>query len=689
MQLVYAGFLGYCGAAAGFLLLGLLVVYWWNNALSGVMLFVASLLTCLWAGVSAYDLHSGFANGQVSQVLEIFRSAGWILLPLSLLNWIAPAQRSAWASIIIGICVCLAALTLFSGANAGDHSADARQLVVIGGHLGLALIGLALAENLLRNSSQAQSWTIRYLCFGVGGLFAYDFLLYSDALLFRRLDLSLFLARGITNLLVAPLFALYVARNRMAGPRVVVSRRFVFHSATLVGAGLYLMTMAAAGYYVRQFGGTWSTFLQAVFFFGALWLLILPIASASFRAYLRVLIEKSFFKYKYDYRAEWLRFIQTIAGTHEVQELRSRIIKAVGDIVESPDGVLWIHREAGTFSLAASWNASKWNLTDGQVAIEAASALAQFLEQTHWIVNLVEYAETPERYKGLTEIPEFLRSLPRAWLVIPLLLHDRLFGIMVLGHSRAERSLTWEDFDILKTVGRQAASYLAQRESDEALAEAREFEAFNKRFAFVAHDIKNLTSQLSLILTNAARHRGNAKFQDDMIETVRQSVEKLNRMLRQLSARPQRTEPTPPVELTKLLRDIVARRTQAQDLVSLDLRKESVTIAADEDRLRAVVDHLVQNALDAVGKNGRVEVRLSDAGAMAAVEIEDNGPGMDPEFVRDRLFRPFDSTKGSGYGIGVYESREFARSLGGKLEVISHPGRGTIMRMCLPTVDAG
>ena len=155
-------------------------------------------------------------------------------------------------------------------------------------------------------------------------------------------------------------------------------------------------------------------------------------------------------------------------------------------------------------------------------------------------------------------------DVTRAWLIVPLVHHERLFGIMMLGRSRSAREVNWEDYDILKTVGRQAASYLAQEETSKALAEARQFEAFNKRFAFVVHDIKNLVSQLSLILSNAARHRANKAFQDDMIETVRQSVEKMNRMLKQLHAEPGWSEPKAAVELTSLLRKVVANQCRAR-----------------------------------------------------------------------------------------------------------------------------
>ena len=193
---------------------------------------------------------------------------------------------------------------------------------------------------------------------------------------------------------------------------------------------------------------------------------------------------------------------------------------------------------------------------------------------------------------------------------------------------------------------------------------------------------------MALILSNATKHSGNAQFQNDMLETVRQSVEKINRMLKQLHAEPERPAARSAVELAGLLRDIVATQKQLGPDISLELQANDLSVAADEDRLKAVVEQLVQNAVEAVGDKGRVQVRLAGDGTMAIIEVEDNGPGMDDEFVREKLFHPFATTKGLGYGIGVYESRDFASSLGGRLEVTSHPGRGTIMRMRLPAIGA-
>lgn len=681
-DLIIAGIVGYGAAALGYLALTAFVILRQRRSdFSGLMLVAASFSSFLWAAVLAFDFYQGGIIGPTAHLLDIFHSCAWAILLLGLLYWLPPVKRTSLAAAIFGSCLVVAALSLIQSHAQGTINA---AVVLIGGQLVLAVVGLGLVENLFRNSPAERHWSVKYLCLGAGALFAYDFYLFADALLFRRLDPELFVARGVANLLVTPLLAVYAKRNRSAGPQIAVSRRFALYSATVMGAGIYLMTMAVAGYYVRRFGGTWSGFLQTIFFFGTILLVLVPLASGSFRAYLRIFVEKSLFKYKYDYRAEWLRFIQTVSSDLSGRGLRMRVVQAVADIVDSPEGGVWLRQPDGSFALTAAWNLSRWTLKESEATFPRNGAFIAFLERMQWIINLNELATAPERYETLAEIPAWVTAIARAWLIVPLFHHETLFGMMLLGQPRAPRELSWEDFDILKTVARQAASYLAEQAASEALTEARQFEAFNKRFAFVAHDIKNLASQLSLILSNAAKHRGNLQFQDDVIETVRQSVDKINRMLKQLHAEPGPELPTRRVALAPLLRQLVEALSQAGSAISLELADETLSVAADEDRLKAVVEHLVQNALEAVGTTGQVRIRLVEDGSMVLLEIEDNGPGMDAEFVRDKLFQPFVTTKGLGYGIGVYESRDFARSLGGRLDVTSEPGRGTTMRMRLP-----
>ncbi len=673
------GLAGYGCSAAAYLSFALLVASWSGRTLNGVLAAIAGLITCLWAAATAYELDAG--AGWIGPLLEIARSGSWSILLLSLLHWLSPVQRSALSAAIVAFGTVVTVITL-AFATAADQGAAA--VAILGGHLALAVLGMALAENLFRNSPASRRWTIKYLCLGLGGLFTYDFFLYSDALLFRRMSTDLFLARGIADLMVAPLLVVYAYRAREEGAEIAVSRRIILHSATLLGAGLYLIGMGAAGYYVQRFDGAWSGFLQAVFLFAAILLFLVSMFSASFRASLRVLVEKNLLRAKFDYRAEWLRFIRTTSEGDRGNDLRIRVVQAVCDIMDSPEGGLWLARDPRTFALAASWNLSRWRLNDLEAKIEVDAPLSRFLERTRWIVDLDEFGERPNHYRDLAELPAFMRRIERIWLVIPLIHYERLFGMIMIGRSRATRVLSWEDFDLLKIVGRQAASYLAEQEASQQLAEARQFEDFNKRFAFIAHDIKNLGSQLSLIVSNSERHRGSEAFQRDAAETLRQSVDKLNRMLRQLQAPPSQNSNATVIALAPLLNDIVAKTCKLHPIVSLDIRAPQVSVAADEARLRAAIDHLVQNALDAVGCKGNVQIRLTDRDRMAVIEVEDDGPGMEPAFIREKLFRPFATTKDAGYGIGAYDSRNFATTLGGRLDVVSEPGKGTVMRMSLP-----
>lgn len=685
-QFIGVGFYGHALAAIGYFAVAFLTLFYWRRfTFAGITLAVACAVTSLWALLSAFDYGAKFALAPLVEALEVVRSFCWAMLPLGLLYWLPPVRRTTFAAVLFVFSLLLAALAAEAVAHPQAFGGGLFAVTLLGG-LVLSLTGLELTENLFRNSPIERRWTIKYLCLGVGILFAYDFYLYSDAVLFSRPHLDLLAARGLANLVAVPLFAIYAARERKAGPEIAISRSFVFHTASAMAAGLYLMAMAAAGYYIRIFGGTWSGFLQVVFFCCAI-LLLLPLSSGSFRARLQLFVEKSFFKYKYDYRNEWLRFIQTMSSSASNSSLRTRVTEAIGDIVESPDGGLWLSTDGGRFTLAGRWNLSRWKLQPIEAAFELDSRFVTSLQEKKWVVDLNDYRVNPARYEGLGEIPDWLGRVARAWLVLPLLHRERLIGIIVLGQPRAPRELAWEDFDLLTTVGRQVASYLAEEAASQALDEAQAFDAFNKRFAFVIHDIKNLASQLSLILSNAAKFRGNARFQEDMIETVREAVEKMNRMLRQLQAD---GEAGPPrrIELVPLLEKIVAVQKQLGASVSLDGTAARLTVAADEDRLNTVVEQLVQNAVEAVGPGGDVRVRLLAEDSMAVVEVEDNGPGMNFDFVRDTLFQPFATTKGAGYGIGAYESREFARALGGRLDVSSEPGNGTVMRLLLPISEA-
>jgi len=683
--------LSYGIAAGAFFILSLLLLTSWRGHLQGALLVAATTVTALWAATITALQAGMLIMFLPSALLEVVRDLLWALFLIKLINpqpgWrglvFGPMRLWSWGigllSVLI-ISLIIAPIILMQPLNTA-LGIDAR----IVGHLSMAVIGLVLVEQLFRNTRAENRWAIKYLCIGVGGLFAYDFFLYSDALLFKRMDTDLWQARGLINALVVPLVAVSAARNPEWSLDVFVSRRMVFHGTAILGAGIYLLAMAAGGMYVRLYGGSWGHVAQAVFLFGALVVLLIVLFSGQAQAQLKVFLNKHFFNYKYDYRDEWLRFIRTLSAGEPGVPLRERAIAALANIMDSPGGTLWWRREPGRYEFV-----TQWNMSEARSGHEDANgSLARFLAERNWVIDLHEYKDKREDYAGL-QLPGWLLDLQRAWLVVPLMHHEGLVGFVVLAQSRAPRACNWEDNDLLKTAGREAASHLAQMEAAEALVNARQFEAFNRLSAFLIHDMKNVVAQLTLVVNNAAKHRHKPEFVEDAFKTIENAAAKMNHLLIQLRSGTVNSGRLSQIDLEQLLAEVVAAHQNRAPSPVLRCHAQGLKMRAERDRLSDVLGHIIQNAQEATPPDGRVEVELQNGGGMAVIEVRDTGCGMDDDFIRHRLFRPFDSTKGrSGMGIGAYEAREFIRELGGQLDVSSETGVGTCFHIHLPLSSAG
>jgi len=692
----------YSHAACAVAFLALTILLLRRAPMHGAGRFVAaaSLATALWSGATAIDfalpLDEPLARWltTAADTLQVLSVVGWLAFLGKLLGVARSGDKSTSRiprPLILGLSltiVLLAAVAIFvSIGRQGTGTADQHpfsDVLMFFSRLGLALIGLVLVENLSRNTSADQFWSIKFLCFGLGGVFAYDFFVYADAILFRHLDPELVDVRGAVNLIGMPLLAVAARRNPNWTGGFSASRHFVFHTATILGAGIYLLLMGAAGYFVRRLGGSSGQLLQTVFFFAALMLLILVLSSGMMRSYAKVIISKHLFAYKYDYREEWLRFINTVAMDDAGSVLGQRVVQAIANIVDSPGGALWQWDDATqSYAPVAEWN---YREVKGREPVDGK--LAKFLVRKGWVIEVDSIDEHAKRYAEL-ELPAWFGELRDPWLIVPLFDRERLLGFLVLRAPRAPRDINWEDYDLLKTVGRQAASYLGEQAAMRALTDARQIELFNRRFAFVIHDLKTLISQLSLMLSNADKHGGNPEFQRDLLQSVREAVGSMSRVLAQINAERKKEKAAALVDIAELARRIIVRRPQDRPTLVLHCSNDDLRVIADEMQVAAVVNHLIQNATEAAGEDGKVDVRLFRADGMIELEVQDDGPGMDAAFIQNNLFRPFNSTKETGYGIGAYQCRELVKEMKGYLAVNSVPGEGTIMRVSLPAAGVG
>ena len=677
--------------AAAYLALTLLLVTAWRGRLQGGLLLAASAISTLWcAAVVLFAIHR-VPPFSALMLLEVLRDALWCLFLARLLGLTREEARSSGRAVhllivsIFALCVGLAAIILinrYSGELQAVQSLSAGITVL--GHTLLAVLALTLLHQVYRNTPYDQRWAIKFLYYGIGGLFVFDFYMYANALLFKQIDGVVWTTRGIINAMAVPLIMVSASRNPKWSLDVFVSRHVVFHTAALLGAGIYLLVMAAAGYYIRVYGGTWGGVAQIAFLSGAVILLIVLMQSTQLRARARVFLGKHFYKNRYDYREEWLRFTQRLSSTTDGRELKVTIVRAIADIVESPGGVLWQREEGGRYVPVAADHAS----VDKVPTLAADDPLIGFMQARGWVVFADELARDSEAYEGLG-FPAWLDSIADRWVVTPLMQGEDMVAFAVLRRSPTRRDLNWEDRDLLKTVGRQAASYLVLYQATDALAEARQFEAFNRLSAYVVHDLKNLVAQLDLVVANAKRHMHSPGFIEDAVETVGNASAKMSRLLGQLKKGRMETHASRAVSLAEVLETVVASRQAATPAPVLEPCADNLRVTAEPDRLAAVIEHLIQNAQEATPADGRVTVRARADDGWALVEVQDTGAGMDARFIAERLFKPFDTTKGNaGMGVGVYESREFVHALGGEIHVESEPRRGTLFRVRLPLVAA-
>ena len=673
-------------AGAGFLAFALRMALGWRGGPRAALLLSAIIASALWAACEVtVAIWPSVATLIVANGLDALRYALWFGFLYGLVSTTRRSAVEASAKLVGApwwLIVAVAAALIASVALPGPEPLRTlfgvrAGIVVYGMHLGLAVLGLVLVERLLRSSAPHARWAVKPLCLGLTGIFGFDLFYYSDATLFGRQDLNIWVARGIAHALVLPFIGIAAARNPLWTIEMHLSRDAVLRSSALLVSGLLLLAVAAAGYFLRYVGGELGNALQIEFLFAALLVFALAVFSGSFRSKLKVFVSKHFFAYRYDYREEWLRFTRTLSADSSPQGIQQRSIHALADLVESPAGALWLTHGDQSFRPSARWNMSAVN------AVEPVDgSLGRFLERTGWVIDLAEHASAPERYRDLS-IPEWLVSLPGAWLVVPLPAPAGLVGFVVLVTARASIKIDWEVLDLLKTAGRQAASHLAQIQLTEALLEARKFDAFNRMSAFVVHDLKNLVAQLSLMLRNAERHRSNPAFQRDMLMTVGNVVERMNKLMLQLRTGAKPVEQPRSVDLQSVIRSACAAKSDQNASIDMDLAV-GIYGVGHMDRLEHVIGHLVQNALDATTGRGRVSVRLRRDDNTAVIEVTDSGVGMTPEFVRDRLFKPFQTTKAAGMGVGMYESAQYVTGVGGQILVDSTPDVGTRVRVVLP-----
>ena len=649
----------------------------------GRLLVGAYFATAVWASVSAIRGPTDL----VTIPAETIRNLSWIVLLHAISgNLKDDAHRAVRlvfgaVALVIGIQLVLNMLMLVVPVPpdvAQDILATERLL-----RISMAAGALVLVHNVYGQAAPQSRLGIRATMLGLALIWGYDLNLYTLAYLEPQGAGVLFEYRGLFTAIVAPLFILGSAGRKAL--KIRLSRAATFQSLSLLAICVYFSVMAVLATALRGSHWNWGSSITAVLLATMMITTAVLVLSQWARGWVKVKLAKHLFEHRYDYRTEWLRFTETLGRVgRDAPPLSERIIKAFADIVDAPGGLLLVSDGGSSISVAAEWSWPAANPSADQLQSD------DFWHQVENLGRIMEFEALRHGWGSTADravtVPQWMLEERHVWAGIPLIHHERLVGIVILGRPEYHRPLDWEDFDLLRTAGAQAASTLSEAHGQEALAKAQRFDEFNRRFAFILHDIKNLVSQLSLLSRNAERHADNPEWRADMVATLTSSVGKMNDLLARLSpragARVQRVEPQP---LRPILTDAISAKRGDHEIRLLG--DANLWAEADGPALEQAVGHLIQNAVEACSATVPVSIRVASKQAGVAISISDKGVGMDPDFVRNRLFQPFSSTKPGGFGIGAFEARSLITAMGGRLAVESSPGKGTTFTISLPAAE--
>jgi putative PEP-CTERM system histidine kinase len=553
-------------------------------------------------------------------------------------------------------------------------------------HTGMLIASVLIIMNLertLRASVGTLRWRIKFLVLGLGVVFTVRFYTGSQALLFSTPDTALVLFNTTALVLSCALLSVSFLRSSLTGAEVYPSLTVLQHSITVVLAGAYLVLVGLLAKVAVAFKDE-STFpLKAFVVMLALVALGIALVSDRLRFQARRFVSRHFQRPLYDYRKLWRSFTERTSSVVDADAYGRELVKFISEALQVLSVSAWILDErfgklrlSASTSLVESSRLQPGHSFDGAKLGEALAGRAEpFVlddREEPWFEELKQ--SNPDQFASGGQR-----------VCVPLFSKGDFLGLLIVGDRVTGVPLSVEDFDLLRSIGDQAAGGLLNLHLAQRLLRAREMEAFQTMAAFFVHDLKNTASSLSLMLQNLPTQMENPDFRQDALRAVTKAVDKLNGLIGRLSLLRESARLNP---ISSDLDQIVRAAVEALGpSPGIDLQHKpgaAARLLVDPDQIQKVATNLLVNAREAIGKSGEIRIETTTCNGWVILSVGDNGCGMSPEFIERALFRPFQTTKKSGIGIGMFHCKAIVEAHRGRIEVTSVEGKGTTFRVFLP-----
>jgi putative PEP-CTERM system histidine kinase len=535
------------------------------------------------------------------------------------------------------------------------------------------ILSLVNLEATFSSTSGTDRWRIKFEVIGMSGILSVLIFYYSQGLLYRTINMNLVPVRSGIFIIASVLIG-YSKLFRGNNVRIKVSRFILFRSLTLVTIGGYLLLLGLIGEGMRYLGVSVSRDLSIFIAFASGIAILVALSSGRLRRTMTVLVNKHFYPHKYDYRTEWLKFTEQLALCRSIFDVQEAILASYRQTFGLQSASLYLFdSELRRLSLAATHN-----LPGRMLELPATTPLISYFREKGRI-----FSSSDGEYVPAFEEATFIEK-SGAKHIVPLMDNGNVQGFIVFGDQLIREKFTYEDYDLMKTFARQAVLSLMNMRLSEELAATREMAAVARISSFVVHDLKNLASNLSLLLNNSEEYIDEPEFQKDMIGTIRNTLKEMQTLMQRLKKIPDKTELRAElVDIDLLVRATVDEVRRSRPGARILHQGCSVQAIVDVEEVKKVILNLVLNALDAVREKGTVSVQTGMNGKSLYIKVKDDGCGMTEEFMNADLFKPFRSTKKKGLGIGLYQCKQIIEGHGGKIGAESTVGRGSIFTVYL------
>ena len=548
-----------------------------------------------------------------------------------------------------------------------------------------AVIVLMNLERTYRAAVGTMRWRIKFMVLGLGVIFAAQAYTTSQVMLFRAIDLWWPIANSGALIVGGALIVRSLLREGNFETDVFPSHSVLHNSLTIMVVGVYLLIVGALARVVAFMGGNASFAIKAVVVLVALVLLTLVLLSDRVRLRTRRFISRHFQRPFYDYRTVWRRFTQATARRVERGDLCAEIVKLISEIFQALSVTIWLIEEGqGKLSRAASTSLTEERAREIELDPAETSQTVAMLNTRAEPIDLDASVEKWAVTLRRLQPDDFHKGGNR--ICVPLVAGGELLGIMTLGDRVSGERFSLQDLDLLKSIGDQIAANLLNIQLSQRLSQAKQLEAFQAMSAFFVHDLKNTASTLSLMLQNLPIYFNDPQFREDALRGISKTVNHINELIKRLSLLRQEISIQPVEADLNISVNEALKCLEAAPSVELVKEFSSLPkVRLDPAQIQNVVVNLVLNAKDAINGRGRIRVETAQQNGWVVLTVTDSGCGMNPEFMQRSLFRPFQTTKKQGIGIGMFQCKMIVEAHHGKIEVQSELNKGTTFRILLPT----